>query len=80
MAHRDEAGSLKEQVARILVEEIAPALHLDGSALEVIEDVLADFPFDSDSSRAHALALMLTPIIRPVLGGSPAPMAISGSC
>jgi Fe-S cluster biogenesis protein NfuA len=32
-----EAGDLKGRVARVLQEEVAPALHLDGSAIEVLE-------------------------------------------
>ena len=30
-------GDLKERVARVLTEEVAPALQLDGSALEVCD-------------------------------------------
>ena len=32
-----EAGDLKGRVARLLREEVAPALHLDGSAIEVLD-------------------------------------------
>jgi Fe-S cluster biogenesis protein NfuA len=32
-----EAGDLKARVERVLKEEAAPALHLDGSAIEVLD-------------------------------------------
>jgi Fe-S cluster biogenesis protein NfuA len=32
-----EAESLEQRVARFLVQDVAPALHLDATALEVIE-------------------------------------------
>ena len=32
-----EAADIRECVRRLLVEEIAPALHLDGDAIEVLE-------------------------------------------
>jgi Fe-S cluster biogenesis protein NfuA len=31
------AGDLKERVARLLAEEIGPALHMDGTSIEVLE-------------------------------------------
>ncbi len=32
-----ETGDVRERLRRVLVEEIAPALHLDGEAIEVLE-------------------------------------------
>jgi Fe-S cluster biogenesis protein NfuA len=32
-----EASDLKGRVTRVLQEEVAPALHLDGSAIEVLD-------------------------------------------
>jgi hypothetical protein len=46
------------------------------AAVATIADILDDFPFDSQASRANAHALLLTPVIRPLLGDSPAPMAL----
>lgn len=37
------------------------------------EDMLGDFPFKSDADRAHAIALMLLPIMRPIIDG-PTPL------
>jgi Fe-S cluster biogenesis protein NfuA len=31
------AGELKDRVARLLAEEIGPALHMDGTSIEVLE-------------------------------------------
>jgi hypothetical protein len=44
------------------------------SALDLIlGDFLGDFPFTSEADRAHALALMLLPILRPYIDG-PTPL------
>lgn len=41
-------------------------------ALEVLDEVLADFPLQDAADRAHALALMLTPLVRDLVrGGTP---------
>lgn len=46
-------------------------------AIETINDVLCDFPFENQASRANAFALILTPIIRPLI--ELAPLAIIDS-
>ena len=38
-------------------------------ALEVLAEPLREFPFDSPADRANALALILTPIVRPMVPG-----------
>jgi DNA primase len=45
-------------------------------AKEKIWTPLQDFPFVDQASKANALGLMLTPIIRPHLGGQNVPLAI----
>ena len=45
-------------------------------AKEAIWEPLQDFPFVDEASRANALALMLTPIVRPHLGEQNVPLAI----
>jgi hypothetical protein len=44
-------------------------------ALEMIFDILTDFPFVDEASRANAVAAMLTPICRPAIRGS-TPLAL----
>jgi hypothetical protein len=39
------------------------------------EELLGDFPFVDDASRANALALAITPIVRPMIDG-PVPLAL----
>jgi hypothetical protein len=39
----------------------------------IFDELLCDFPFDSDASRANTLALMMLPILRPVIDG-PTPL------
>lgn len=38
-------------------------------ALAVVEDILADFPFEDQASKANAIAFLLTPIVRPAIPG-----------
>jgi hypothetical protein len=45
-------------------------------AKELIWTPLQDFPFVDQASKANALALMLTPIVRPQLGAQNVPLAI----
>jgi hypothetical protein len=44
-------------------------------ALALLDEVLGDFPYDSDASRAHGLALLLSPVVRPAINGL-VPMAL----
>ena len=44
-------------------------------ALELIQEVICDFPFVDEASRANASAAMLTPICRPAISG-PTPLAL----
>ncbi len=55
-------------------DDVAPAgFDPAVSAKWIFEEVLCDFPFADDASRAHALALMLVPILRPAIDG-PVPL------
>jgi hypothetical protein len=47
-------------------------------ARELIEETIIDFPFADDASRANALALLLTPILRSAILG-PVPLALVNS-
>jgi hypothetical protein len=38
-------------------------------AIGLIEEVICDFPYDSQASRANGLAALITPICRPMIGG-----------
>ena len=40
------------------------------AALALILELLCDFPFDSSASRANAIALLLTPVLRPAIYGN----------
>jgi len=44
-------------------------------ARALLDDVIVDFPFDNPASRANALALLITPIIRSAISG-PVPLAL----
>ncbi len=44
------------------------------AAVYAVLDVIQDFPFDSQASRANAVAMMLLPVIRPLITG-PTPLA-----
>jgi hypothetical protein len=45
------------------------------AAVGLIDELLCDFPFDSDASRANAIALLLEPLLRPAIAG-PVPLAL----
>ncbi|MDD4961003.1 MAG: hypothetical protein PHX07_02075 [Candidatus Marinimicrobia bacterium] len=40
-----------------------------GRSLDVLNDVICDFPFDDNSSRTNALATIITPIVRTLING-----------
>jgi hypothetical protein len=44
------------------------------TAADLLADVLHDFPFEDDASRANAFAAMITPILRPAING---PLALA---
>jgi len=46
------------------------------NALQVIDDLLCDFPFARPCDRANAIAMFLTPLIRPLVGDGCVPLAI----
>lgn len=45
------------------------------TAVEQIKEVICDFPFVDDCSRANAIAAMITPILRPIIRGN-VPMCV----
>lgn len=44
-------------------------------AVELVKELLWDFPFDSEASRANAIAALFTPVLRPLVDG-PVPLAV----
>jgi len=44
-------------------------------ARALIDELFVDFPFDGESSKANALGLLLTPVLRPMISG-PVPLAL----
>jgi len=45
------------------------------AAIELVMETICDFPFDSEASRANAVATMFTPVLRPMIDG-PVPLAL----
>ncbi|MBD3176335.1 MAG: hypothetical protein GF320_14240 [Armatimonadia bacterium] len=45
------------------------------AAVSQVTDIIADFPFEDEASRANAVALMLTAVVRPAIDG-PVPIAL----
>jgi hypothetical protein len=45
------------------------------TAIKSVLEPVYDFPFDSEASRANAIATMLTPVLRPMIDGS-VPLAL----
>ena len=56
------------------IPERPTADHID-VAVDMIAEVIADFPFVDESSRVNAIASMLTPVCRPAIKG-PTPLAL----
>jgi hypothetical protein len=52
-----------------------PSLEALRTAVEVIDEALCDFPFETPADRANAWALLLSPMVRPLLSAVP-PMAL----
>jgi hypothetical protein len=53
----------------------APTAQDRADAVALIEEALCDFPFDTPSDKANAIAAMLTPVVRPAIDG-PVPLAL----
>lgn len=53
--------------------DTAPTPQAVAASRQAIDDLLADFPFADESSRAHAWALLLLPFVRPLISG-PTPL------
>ena len=65
-----DSGVYLDLAALGLVDETMPAKE----ALDVLQiELLGDFPFADDASRAHALALVIQPFVRDLIDG-PTPM------
>lgn len=47
--------------------------NIEKSLKTICEELLADFPFDSMASEAHAIALLMLPFVRPMIAG-PTPL------
>ena len=45
------------------------------AAVAMLDEVLGEFPYDSPASKANAIGLLLTPIVRPAIEG-PIPLAL----
>lgn len=52
-----------------------PTMNDAGKAIELLLEIICDFPFDSQASEANAIAAMVTPVYRPMIRG-PVPMCL----
>lgn len=60
---------------RMLAVPTEPTAEQLGGAVELLNETLTDFPFVDQPARANALALLLTPVVRPAIGGQ-VPLAL----
>lgn len=51
------------------------AIHVAEARKLIIEDLFGDFPFAGDADRAHAVALLLLPVVRDLIDG-PTPLTL----
>lgn len=49
----------------------APSIEQLAAAVELVDEALCDFPWDTTADRANAWGLLLTPLIRPLVGQVP---------
>ena len=52
-----------------------PSASQVSDAIQIVDDILADFPFDTPADRANAWGLILTPLVRSIIDGQ-VPMAL----
>ena len=70
------ALQLPDSLDGLTVPEVLPSFKAVAAAKRLlVEELFVDFPFAAPSSRAHALALLITPFVRDMLGTTPVPMA-----
>ncbi|MBI4496683.1 MAG: hypothetical protein HY689_02145 [Chloroflexi bacterium] len=55
------------------LQDVRHDMSLADARCLLLDELLRDFPFDSDASRAHAVALLLQPFVRPMIAG-PTPL------
>lgn len=67
--HRDKALRVPTVPERPTLAELSAAVDL------LVSDLLGEFPFVSDADLANMVALLLTPILRPAIGG-PVPLGL----
>jgi hypothetical protein len=62
---------------RLVIEAVSHEPRADEltGAVQQIDDLLFDFPFDGAASRANMIALLLEPLLRPAIDG-PVPLAL----
>jgi hypothetical protein len=53
-----------------------PTLEDARAAIEVLSDLVSDFPFAGEAHRSAWLATLLTPLARPAIGDAPTPMLL----
>lgn len=58
----------------VFVEEVASADEVEWARDLLLEDLLGDFEFADQASRANALALTLLPFVRHLIGDDPTPL------
>jgi putative DNA primase/helicase len=52
------------------VQDSPSAAEVDGAVRLLVDDLLGDFPFASNSDRAHVVAMILLPFVRRMISGS----------
>jgi putative DNA primase/helicase len=67
----DEGSGIYLQLGSL--SEPLPVFESDKALCWLLDELLGDFPFVDDASRAHALALIMLPFVRPLIDG-PTPL------
>lgn len=62
---------LSEDLEGIAVPEVPTSIEIDEARTLLLDDLLDDFLLKDESDRAHAVAALLTPLIRPLVPTAP---------
>lgn len=73
----NEETRLMYTPGRLLMDEISqePTQQEIEDAIELLQEVICNFPFGDDASKANTIAAMITPIVRPAIRG-PVPLVL----
>ncbi len=62
-------------ISSVKIPEVLTKRHAEASAEYILDEIFGDFPFEDNASKTNTLAMLLSVIARPMIGGN-VPLAI----